>query len=357
MQNESELNLWEYLRETNKPLVLYGTGDGADKILSVMEKRGLKPSAFTASDGFIRGQTFRGFAVEPLDEIKKRLGNFIVLICFGTDRGDVLERLYALSEKYEVFAPDVPVAGEDVYDDKYLSSHADALAEARGLFSDEKSREVFDGWVNYRLSGRIDILDKICTPREEALSLLGVKGGGDEFFVDAGAYKGDTVDEFLRITGKKFRKIIAIEPDAKSFMALRRRFYALGSGVFIPVNAAAWSGETTLAFSARTGRGESAFSRGDGRRVEIAAVGIDGLCANEKPTLIKIDAEGAESEILKGAKSVISKHRPKIILALYHRARDMYSLPIEVRALNPRYKMYLRKTRCIPGWEFNLYAV
>ncbi|MDR0222244.1 MAG: FkbM family methyltransferase [Oscillospiraceae bacterium] len=358
MLNEQEPYLWEYLRSAAKPVVFYGTGDGADKVLAVAEKYGVKPGAVAASDGFTRGKTFRGFEVKPISEVKKSFKDFIVLICFGTDKEDVLEGLYALSREYETFAPDVPVVGGDIYDAEYLSEHGEKLAKSRELLSDAKSREVFDGWLKYRISGRIEILDEICSLEDEAVSLLGIKSGGGEFFVDAGACKGDTVDLFLRITGKKFKKIIAIEPDAKNFMALRRRFYALGSGVFIPVNAAAWSEDATLEFTAKTGRGGAVYP-GRGRRVEVAAVKIDGLCAGsgDKPTFIKIDAEGAEGEILAGAANVVSKYRPKMSVALYHRAEDMYALPLKIHSLNPRYKMYLRKARCVPGWGFNLYAV
>ena len=32
-------DLWSYLSETTKPIVLYGMGDGADKILDVCEQK------------------------------------------------------------------------------------------------------------------------------------------------------------------------------------------------------------------------------------------------------------------------------------------------------------------------------
>ena len=44
------VDVWTALSETKKPIIMYGMGDGADKILSVMEKYGIEPADFMASD-------------------------------------------------------------------------------------------------------------------------------------------------------------------------------------------------------------------------------------------------------------------------------------------------------------------
>ena len=33
--------LWEYLKTAGKPVVLYGTGDGADKLIARLEENGI----------------------------------------------------------------------------------------------------------------------------------------------------------------------------------------------------------------------------------------------------------------------------------------------------------------------------
>ena len=33
-------DLWDYLKETDKPIALYGTGNGADKIIAKLEEDG-----------------------------------------------------------------------------------------------------------------------------------------------------------------------------------------------------------------------------------------------------------------------------------------------------------------------------
>ena len=77
--------LWEYLRTVQKPVVLYGMGDGALKILAVCRHYGIPVAGIFASDEFVRGHSFEGYPVESLGAIEERLGDFIILLCFGVD--------------------------------------------------------------------------------------------------------------------------------------------------------------------------------------------------------------------------------------------------------------------------------
>ena len=64
--NELQLpasDLWRDLAARKCPVVLYGMGNGADKILRVCDTYGIKVSDFFASDGFVRGHQFHGKTV------------------------------------------------------------------------------------------------------------------------------------------------------------------------------------------------------------------------------------------------------------------------------------------------------
>ena len=62
-----EQSVWPRLQEEKRPIVLYGMGDGADKILRQFERLGIQAAAVFASDEFVRGHSFRGFRVHRLD--------------------------------------------------------------------------------------------------------------------------------------------------------------------------------------------------------------------------------------------------------------------------------------------------
>ena len=62
--------VWQKLKKTDKPIVMYGMGDGAEKIMKVMESLDIKPKEFIASDEFVRGHSFMGYTVRKLSEVE-----------------------------------------------------------------------------------------------------------------------------------------------------------------------------------------------------------------------------------------------------------------------------------------------
>ncbi len=356
---EPSIGVWERLAETDKPIVMYGMGDGAEKILAVFEKYGIKPAEFMASDEFVRGHYFKGYKVKKLSEIEEQYDDFIIVICFGTQLPDVMERIAEISEKHEVVAPDVPVIGEGLFDGDYISDHEYEIMTLRHLLADEASKNVFDKLMKYRITGDISVLRSCETPRDEAFGLL--KIGTNETYVDLGAYNGDTIEEFLKLTNRQFEKIYAMEPDKRNYSKMRRRHYALGSAMFEHYNAAAWSEDTMLTFYHKSGRNsaltDNRSAETKGRAVDIEARSVDNILDGKKATIIKYDVEGSEEQAILGSAETIKKHKPRLIVSLYHRTEDMIKLPLLIHELNPSYKMYLRHHPYIPAWDTDLYCI
>ena len=64
--------MWNYLKNSNRPIVIYGMGNGADKIIDTLSLYGLSPVGVFASDDFVRGQVFRGFTVKKYSDLKEK---------------------------------------------------------------------------------------------------------------------------------------------------------------------------------------------------------------------------------------------------------------------------------------------
>ena len=58
-----EENVWDFLKNDNKPIMIYGMGNGAEKIISTLDTYGVKVSEIFASDEFVRGHSFLGYKV------------------------------------------------------------------------------------------------------------------------------------------------------------------------------------------------------------------------------------------------------------------------------------------------------
>ena len=120
-----ERDLWEYLASTPKTVLMYGMGNGADKILAICEERGITVSDFFASDGFVRGHSFHGKRVLNFTEAKEKYGaeNMIVLLSFASSLPDVIENIKKIASECELYAPDVPVFPSELFDMSFYRAH------------------------------------------------------------------------------------------------------------------------------------------------------------------------------------------------------------------------------------------
>lgn len=342
------IDLWTYLENTTKPIFLYGTGDGADKILDRLEKKNIKVTGVFASDGFVRSREFRGFQVISFNEVIEKHSEIIALLCFGTQLPDVIGNIKEIAKKCELYAPDVPVIDDGTtFDLEYVRANKEKIETAYNLLADEQSRVTFKDIVFFKLTGDINYLFDCEKEKSEAYNLLSL-GEAEDYF-DLGAYTGDTIFEFLGQTNG-YNTITAVEPDVKNFKKLTNNTQNLDRVTLINAAVGEQSGE--VFFSMGKGRGSKSTEKGQ----IIKQICIDDLLENQSPTYIKIDIEGLEQEALFGASKTLLK-RPKLNLALYHRNQDVFSLVLLVKKLNPEYKIYLRHHPYLPAWDTNLYAL
>lgn len=365
--DEIDRDLWSYLKTAGKDIVLYGMGNGAEKIKNVLDEHGLAVADIMASDEFVRGHSFLGYRVKTLAEIEQTYDNFVILVCFGTQIPQVMDHIKTIAEKHELYAPNVPVAGEGLFDLEYARSHRKELEEVMKLLADEQSKKVFENVIRYKLSGDLQYLYQSETPPEEKFDLLEI--GTEEIYVDLGAYDGDTLIEFLNETSMQFTKLYGMEPDPHSYRKMKRRLYMIGSAIMELYNCGAWNEDTSLTFSRGRGRGSTAIlvpkddaenagrHHGSARLREVKMMKTDTMLQGNPATYIKIDTEGAEKNAILGAEKTIAEYQPKLNIALYHRNEDMFELPLLINRMNKKYKLYMRHHPYIPDWDTNLYCI
>lgn len=330
------MDIWQKLAGTQRPIVLYGMGNGAEIMMKQLEKYGISVSGFFASDGFVRGQFFKGFKVMTFNEAKEKFPDMIVLVSFGTQRKEVIDNILSLDG--EVYAPEVPVVGDEVFTVEFARKHKEEIEKAYSLLADGASKKVFEEIVYYKLDGKIFHL--VSCQSEDALELFNFRE--NENYLDLGAYNGDTVLEFIE-KAKKYNSITAVEPDAKNFRKLQKNTEGLENITLINKAVSEKSGK--ILFSNAGGRN----SRVGGEN-EILATSIDDL--NENFTFIKFDVEGQELSAIKGAVNTIKKH-PQMLISAYHRSEDIFTIPLAVNEINPKYKIYLRHLPYVPAWDTN----
>ncbi len=347
-----ESDLWDELSRESRPIVIYGMGNGADKLIDRLAERGIAFADIFASDGFVRGHSFRGVRVKSFSEIKAAYPDFVILLSFASNREEVLSMLSDIDREYDMYIPDMPVADATEYFDKdFYNAHYSEILEAYNALSDSTSKNAFASIIRYKLSGKMSYLESCYSTKDELYSLL--PKDSIRSIIDVGAYNGDTLGEakhyFPHLTDA-----VAIEPDPKTYKRLLKFVDKTGDIAITPIRAAAWceSTEGVLLSSSNRNSSVSSTASHEHKSTEVELIKIDDLMLS--PDYIKYDVEGAELEALEGSHMTITQHAPALLVSLYHRSRDIFSLVCYLHRAYPGYRMTLRRLRSVPAWEIDL---
>lgn len=343
-----EENVWTQLKNSCKPVVLYGMGLGAEKVMANLEQNGIAVDDIFASDEFVRGHSFKGYKVLKYSEVCEKYDDFNVVLCFASHLDEVIENIARIDSEHTVFAPDVPVAGTGVFTREYITENEDKFDSVFRALADEESRRVYIDILNFKVSGKIKYLLKSFGNKKEVYTDI-LKLTKNENILDLGAYDGDTIREFCEITNNRYSHITALEPDAKNYKKLIKNTQDMENVTCL--NMGAWNKKDTLIFEKNAGRNSKLSAKGEC----VQVTDVDSLLI--EPTFIKMDIEGAELKALEGAEQTIKAYLPKLYVCAYHRNEDLFALPLKILEISDRYKIYFRHSKYIPAWESNFYCV
>ena len=349
-------DLWRYLQSVDRPVVLYGMGDGADKIIAVCEKYGIEISAVFASDGFVRGQIFHEMKVTSYADIKSHFSDPIILISFASSLPDVMAKVYEIANESETYIPDVPVVGNELFCAEFAKENEDNLRCAYELLADAKSKELFKRICEFKLYGLPELL---CEEPASFAEILSANYDINKWktALDLGAYKGDTLQDIVSVA-PNLEKIMAVEPDAHSYRKLNETAEAVLSekiGLEIMTkNCAAWSASAELEF--KKGGSRSSRLGKNAKSVMVEACAFDNVLdeIGMVPDFIKFDVEGAELEAINGLRRTISGNTPEMCVPLYHKSKDMFELPLLISSINEGYRFTLSRQPGFPAWDLFL---
>ncbi len=347
-------DLWQSLQGEKRDILLYGMGNGADKLLAVCEQRGIPVRGVFASDGFVRGHSFHGMRVMPYSEVESIYppNGCVVLLAFGSSRPEVMALFDRVAARYPLFVPDLPVCGNTLFDAAFFAQNRDLFEKARALFCDEASKELFDLALRCKYEGTHALFD-LAVSKRDAWELL--PAARITAMADLGAYNGDTAREAMqKCPALDF--VLAVEPDKRNFRKLSD-WAANGTGkCTVECHRVAISdtcGEAAFDSSGNRNAGLCTGRADD--TVEIAT--LDHLLQGRRVDYIKLDVEGAEHAALCGAAESIRTHRPCLRVACYHRSEDLFDLPLLLDRLCEDYELHLVRTRGYPCWDMDIVAI
>ena len=326
--------------ENNRSIIIYGTGDGASVLISHLENTKIKIDDVAASDEFARDQIFMGHRVLKISEALKKFPDALIVVAFGSDKPDVIQKIKELNSKYDLIIAEIPLFG-DFFDENTYKKDIEKIDFCRKLFADKQSVLLFDSMLRYKLYNRFDDLMEFTEKREKSLEVLNLNN--NMIYADVGAYRGETLYDF--------KKVYAFEPAEKNFIHLREYIKNRDGKVTIIQKAVTQNNDEAY-LSQNNGRGAKISDTG----IKVETISLNEYFADKKVDFIKMDIEGQEKQALIGADKILNRDRPALLISAYHYTDDFYKIPILINKIYKDVKIYLRREKCFPAWELNVYV-
>lgn len=235
----------------------------------------------------------------------------------------------------------------------FYDAHKPEIIAGGSLLHDEASRKLYLALLTFRMTGDYRILPPPSTGTQYFDHEL-PRWSEPVSFIDCGSFTGDTLRD-LADNYETIAEVVAFEPDRENFGKLVSRVRDTSSlqecqSILYPC--AVWSETTTLSFSADNSTSSAIISQGE---VRVQCVALDDALPSFRPTLIKMDIEGAELHALKGARRMIEAHRPGLAISVYHAPDHLWEIALLIESWGLNYRFYL-SCYCYAGFDVVLYA-
>ncbi len=321
-----------------EPLVLYGAGKYGKYALENIRRYFPKADIrYFVDDNLIRNNSrVENVEVVSLADAVEHLGkNFYILITnFYVTK--VLRRIEEYGFNLEKVFFNSEILIQDI-DEKYVTDNIEKLRSVYEMLCDYQSKLIYKTMIEAHYTRNIDVLSRTCGTIQYFSEQDILNFGTEEVFVDAGAFDGDTVEQFINVTGGKYKYIYAFEPDTENFKNLKKKNLPNNIKIF---NAGLFNKTDILCFSANKGGSSKVQSDGENK---IQVYRFDELnIPDREVSFVKMDIEGSELKALKGMEQTILKYKPKLAICIYHKFEDLWELPLYIKKLVPEYKLYIR---------------
>ena len=328
----------------DKNVILYGAGGNCEFAMFTCGTKGV-PVTYVCDSKLsgkykYKNQEYDIISPEVLIESHRDAS---VLITSWKYEGEIKEFLLSkgFPEENIYFLRSPLVISPEEFREKYL----DGYRWMYNIVKDERSKRVIIDRIKMFLLGAPSLPDSLCS--EGYFAFPDIKLSDNEVYIDGGAYIGDTAIEFIekmKKSNKRIKHIYSFEPDEMNYKIASQNLSKYENIEIVPFGL--WSQNTTLNFKIDVNNYGIGSCIDDFKKIySVPVVAIDNyftdIPQDNWPTLIKMDIEGAEDEALLGAKNVILKNKPKLIICAYHKPQHIYQLLKIILNIRSDYKFSL----------------
>ena len=219
------------------------------------------------------------------------------------------------------------------YYDAFMN-HLPELQEFYESLIDEESKKTFCGYWLANVSCILNEAVFANTPQYICHGFIPKPG---DVLIDCGACDGSTSLSFAKMGSK----VYGFEMDKKNFEIAKK---IADENDFTVENLGLGSFNHTVRYAHNdVNIGGSKLDNAGNETATV--VTLDSYIAEHeinKVDFIKMDVEGAELDVLKGAVATVSRFKPALALSAYHKVNDFWTLMNFVKSIRPDYEFALR---------------
>jgi FkbM family methyltransferase len=332
----------ETVAASQLPVVLYGaTPDVAGQIVKKLNVNNINVHLITFDDESppvaVENPALKNIAQISVNELNRILPAYNVIIGFVKGYQKIedirvkFKPAHSVSYLSEIF-------DMEIITQKFVTDNKEVLEDFYSRLADRRSKDSFIAYLLSKTRQDMKFLPSVFDKVQYFPSDI-IRFSDNESYMDCGAFTGDTIADFLKATGGKYKRIWAAEPDRNNYAALVKYVSERKLADVEAVHKGIYSRSGKLPFIESASMLSMIDEKSD-NYIEVDT--IDHITAGEPVTYIKFDVEGAELEALKGAAQTIKKYRPTLGISIYHRERDLIDIPLYVKRLVPEYRFYFR---------------
>lgn len=344
-KNELKKRYNDFDFKKNKKVVLFGAAEMGKIYAQEIKKNDIKVLAVCDNDKSKHGKNLSGINIISPKTLAGNFSKETPIIITSIYEREIKQQLGELGftnvwdfKYFSIFHSKNIVNPHWLDSIKPILDNGLKIIKVFDLLEDDLSRETYYNIIRYRLLFDYKALEITVRPKEEEYfdkKIIGLIE--QEIFVDAGAYDGDTVVNFLKASRRKFKQIYAFEPDSHTLAVLRKKILNINDKRIRVLPYGLGKKNMKVSFSNEGTLG----SRIDGEaRKMVKIVRLDDIM--EKASFLKFDIEGAETDALLGAKKIIKYSSPKLAICIYHKPTDLWEISLMIKRMNPSYKFFVR---------------
>lgn len=221
----------------------------------------------------------------------------------------------------------------------HFEQNHESYSRLHQFLNDQESKNLLTAIIDFRLTADINRLWEMKSLGEHYFETF-LQLENNEFFLDIGSYDGENTLRFLEKTrGDGKALMFEANPNQKVILdSLCKRNAKLGFFM-----GALSDKDSYLDFEPSLGTSSRLQDFASETSIRIPGRKLDSLDLGGAPTLIKLDIEGAEMRVLRGAIKTIRKYRPKLAVSVYHKYSDIAEVFNFCQEHLPNSEYYLRQ--------------